>query len=91
MNVNDYSKEELLKIIGLEIDYEPSVYLINTKINSLIERMQQEGKTKFVSFFENIRLKLLRNNHHKELGNNALEFSKNFNWNKIVKRYVELI
>ena len=36
-------------------------------------------------------LKLLRNNHHKELGNNALEFSKNFNWNKIVKRYVELI
>ena len=36
-------------------------------------------------------LKLLRNNHHKELGNNALEFSKNFNWNKIVKKYVELI
>ena len=36
MNVNDYSKEDLLKIIGLETDYEPSVYLINTKINDQI-------------------------------------------------------
>ena len=36
-------------------------------------------------------LKLLENNHYKELGKNALEFSKNFNWNKIVKKYIELI
>ena len=36
-------------------------------------------------------LKVIENNHHKELGANALEFSKNFNWNKIIKRYIELI
>ena len=35
--------------------------------------------------------KILENNHYKELGVNALEFSKNFNWNKIVKKYIELI
>jgi hypothetical protein len=33
----------------------------------------------------------LTNDHHKELGSNALEFSKNFNWNKIIKKYIELI
>ena len=36
-------------------------------------------------------LKTLTNDHHKELGKNALEFSKNFNWNKIIKKYIELI
>jgi phosphatidyl-myo-inositol dimannoside synthase len=39
----------------------------------------------------NTLLKLLENNHHKELGKNALEFSKDFNWGKIVKKYIELI
>ena len=36
-------------------------------------------------------LKILENKRYKELGVNALEFSKNFNWNKIVKKYIELI
>ena len=36
-------------------------------------------------------LKILDNNHHKKLGANALEFSKHFNWNKVVKKYIELI
>jgi phosphatidylinositol alpha-1,6-mannosyltransferase len=36
-------------------------------------------------------LKILENDHYRELGANALEFSKNFNWNKIVKKYIELI
>ena len=36
-------------------------------------------------------LKILENSHYKELGLNAFEFSKNFNWNKIVKKYIELI
>ena len=36
-------------------------------------------------------LKILENNHYKELGSNALEFSKNFNWDKIIKKYIELI
>ena len=36
-------------------------------------------------------LKILENNHYKKLGDNAFEFSKNFSWNKIVKKYIELI
>ena len=36
-------------------------------------------------------LKILKKDHYKELGANALEFSKDFNWKKIVKKYIELI
>jgi len=36
-------------------------------------------------------LKILSNNHYKELGLNALEFSKEFNWEKIIKKYINLI
>ena len=35
--------------------------------------------------------KVLEKNNFKELGANALEFSKDFNWNKIVKKYIALI
>jgi phosphatidyl-myo-inositol dimannoside synthase len=42
------------------------------------------------SLYDNF-LKILENNHHKKLGSNALEFSKNFNWNIIIKKYIELI
>ncbi len=36
-------------------------------------------------------LKILNNEHYKELGSNALEFSKDFKWEKIVKKYISLI
>ena len=36
-------------------------------------------------------IKTLDNDHYKKLGANALEFSKNFSWDKIVKKYIELI
>ena len=36
-------------------------------------------------------LKILSNEHYKELGVNALEFSKEFNWEKIIKKYINLI
>ena len=35
--------------------------------------------------------KTLANDHYLELGANALEFSKDFNWEKIVKKYISLI
>ncbi len=35
--------------------------------------------------------KTLANDHYLKLGANALEFSKNFNWEKIVKKYISLI
>ena len=36
-------------------------------------------------------LKTLANDHHLKLGTNALEFSKEFSWEKIVKKYISLI
>jgi phosphatidyl-myo-inositol dimannoside synthase len=36
-------------------------------------------------------LKTLTKDHYLELGANALEFSKDFNWEKIVKKYISLI
>ena len=36
-------------------------------------------------------LKTLTNDHYLELGANALEFSKGFSWEKIVKKYISLI
>ena len=36
-------------------------------------------------------IKALDNEHYKKLSANALEFSKNFSWDKIIKKYIELI
>ena len=41
------------------------------------------------SIYENI-LKFFENEKYKTFGNNALSFSKNFNWSKIVKQYLSL-
>ncbi len=56
-----------------------------------------EGKTGYLcdgndlnALYETL-LKTLNNDHYKKLGANALEFSKNFSWDKIVKKYIELI
>ena len=56
-----------------------------------------EGKTGYLcdgndlsALYETL-LKTLSDDNHKKLGANALEFSKNFSWDKIVKKYIELI
>jgi len=56
-----------------------------------------EGKTGYLcdgndlsALYETL-LKTLSDDHYKKLGANALEFSKNFSWDKIVKKYIELI
>ena len=36
-------------------------------------------------------LKILSNKKYKELGANAFEFSKGFNWKKVIKNYINLI
>ena len=36
-------------------------------------------------------LKTLANDRYLELGANALEFSKDFSWEKIIKKYINLI
>ena len=56
-----------------------------------------EGKTGYLcngndlnALYETL-LKTLENENYKQLGSNALDFSKNFNWEKIVKKYIQLI
>ena len=56
-----------------------------------------EGKTGFLrdgndlnALYETI-VNTLENKNYKRLGSNALEFSKNFKWNKIIKKYIELL
>tara|TARA_B110001452_G_scaffold12580_1_gene10366 strand:+ start:363 stop:1454 length:1092 start_codon:yes stop_codon:yes gene_type:complete len=36
-------------------------------------------------------LKTLENDNFKKLGENAFEFSKNFKWNSVIKKYIQLI
>ncbi len=56
-----------------------------------------EGETGYLCDGNNLNdlyetlLKTLNKDHYKFLGKNALEFSKNFNWKKIIKKYIELI
>ena len=56
-----------------------------------------EGKTGYLcdgndlsALYETLS-KILNDNNYKKLGDNALEFSQNFKWDKIVKKYIELI
>ena len=57
----------------------------------------EDGKTGYIcdgndlnSIYETV-LKFFNNDNYKTLGNNAHEFSKNFKWNIIIKKYLELI
>ena len=56
-----------------------------------------EGKTGYLcdgndlnKLYETL-FKTINNDHYKELGINALKFSQNFSWEKIIKKYIELI
>ena len=56
-----------------------------------------EGKTGYLcngndlnALYETL-LKTLQDDNYKQLGSQALEFSKNFSWKKIIKKYIELI
>ena len=42
------------------------------------------------SIYENV-VKYFENDNYKAFGKNALEFSKNFRWKNIIKKYIKLI
>ena len=42
------------------------------------------------AIYDNL-IKILSNNQFVKLGANALEFSKDFKWEKIIKKYISLI
>ncbi len=56
-----------------------------------------EGKTGYLCDGNNLNslyetfLKLFNNEHYKILGTNAKDYSQNFKWDKVIKKYIELI
>ena len=74
-----YGKPSIGGIHGGESDA-----IINTKTGYLCDGNDLN------SIYETLE-KTLVNDNFKKLGDNALEFSKNFKWNKIIKKYIELI
>ena len=57
----------------------------------------QHGKTGLIcdgndlnSIYDSV-LNFFNNNNHINYGKSAFEFSQNFHWNKIVKKYIKLI
>ena len=74
-----YGKPSIGGIFGGEADSilnEKTGYLCNgNDLNALYETL----------------IKAFNNEHYKKLGANALEFSRNFSWDKIIKKYIELI
>ena len=56
-----------------------------------------DGKTGYLCDGNNLNalydtlMKTLSNDHYKVLGKNAFEFSKNFSWDKVIKKYIKLI
>ena len=58
--------------------------------------MNDNNINKFVNLIDISKNKYIeeteaKDDHFKKLGLNALEFSKKFDWNKVVKKYIELI
>ena len=57
----------------------------------------QEGTSGYLCDGENLNsiyesiIKFYDNDNYKQLGKNALMFSKNFHWDKIIKKYIKLI
>ena len=74
-----YGKPSIGGIHGGESDA-----IINTKTGYLCDGNDLN------SIYETLE-KILVNDNFKKLGDNALEFSKNFKWNRIIKKYIELI
>ena len=54
------------------------------------ERREGIGGTDVGSIYNSIE-KFFENDNYKKYGLNALNFSKEFQWNKIIKKYLQLI
>jgi hypothetical protein len=49
-NIDNYSREELLEILGLDTQ-EKDTNLIESKINQIIKKFKSENNNKFTKFF----------------------------------------
>ena len=74
-----YSKPSIGGVFGGEADA-----IINGKTGYLCDGNDLNA------LYETL-LKTLENNNYKKLGSQALEFSKNFSWVQVIKKYIELI
>ena len=63
-DIDNYSDEELLEIIGLEDVKDKEI--IEKKINSIISRLNKRGDNNFIEFFENVKNRLVNENEEQE-------------------------
>ena len=70
-------KQESFYIQNLTGHFDNPITLASTNL-------KKEGAKAFV-------IKFFENDNYKKYGSNALKFSENFTWNKIVKKYLDLI
>ena len=54
--------------------------------NSVSEGVSSSEKSRFI-----YQLELLKNDNYKRFGSNAIKFSENFSWKKIIRKYLDLI
>jgi len=73
-NTDNYTISELLAIVGLD---DPSEDQIVDTTNKLIERFQKEGSTNLVSFFQDIKTKLLQYINQLETSGKDAEYEPN--------------
>ena len=55
-NINNYSIEDLLKILNIQSG---DKFIIEVSINKVIAKMQSEGKSNLVMFFEEAKEKIM--------------------------------
>ena len=68
-NIDNYSDEELLEIIGLDGITDKKV--IKNKINDIISRLQKRDNNNFLEFFKNVKNRLLNENDDEKDPNQA--------------------
>lgn len=64
-NINNYSKEEILEILGLSKN-ETDIDLIQNKFNDVIKKFKAEDNSRLVKFFKEAKSFLLVNSEEEE-------------------------
>jgi hypothetical protein len=85
-NVNSYTAEELMAILGIE---SPDEDLIIEKTQEYIDKFEEENNDEMVSFFENLRDALLRYSEDYDDGENSFKPSKKQTSNWIENQYLK--
>jgi len=69
-NINNYTNEELLEIVGFDGINIPTTDQINSRLNKIINKYKLENNNTYVSFFIQAKKQILNNESEKQILNN---------------------